>query len=66
MMNRNGFGRKQLWSNRLTLSGIFQWGLWKTTRTSVRVVDVPAEIRAEHVQIRYHYTVPIGTMASNE
>jgi hypothetical protein len=48
-MNWNGFGRKRSWSN-LDAVLVFAWRDWGTTRkTSVMMVDVPAEVRKEDI-----------------
>jgi hypothetical protein len=45
-------------------SGIRHNGLRKTTRTSVTIGRLPAEIRTQHLPNtsleRYHYAVPLG------
>jgi hypothetical protein len=48
MTNLNGGGRKRPWSNLRCYPGIFLEGLKKTTKTSVKIADLLAQISTRH------------------
>jgi hypothetical protein len=66
--NWKGFGRKQLWPNRGTISSTALRGWGKPRKLPVSIAGVPFEIRTEHLRIRvserYHYAKPVSAVMS--